>query len=463
MAPVVLDAPRSCTTLLETQALIGKITTQSIDEYVHQPLAKDVKTSLSTDRAGAMDLFFAVSGGNVEEAKALLATRVDPNFRDPQERCALHIAAGFGNLEMIQILVDHGADVNVIDRWGHTPLEQSEVGGQAQHLLKGNGARMQEAAMQKTAKREKWEINRSEVKLGAVLTKTLKSKVHRATWHGVDVVAKFCLGDGPDDSKEGDSPCSEVEAEMLHEIALLATLRHPDLVLFLGCCVQEQPLMFITQYMPCGDLEHYYASKRVDGAPRPSSTKTVNRWARSILRALGFLHGCSDPIIHRDLKPMNILLTETLEVKVTDFGISKAVSKYACTSTSSLTKAMAQGGEWAQSMTGGVGSFRYMAPETARHEIYTEKVDIYAFGLILYFMSCGRQPFHQYKDATLVLKEYSEGQEPRPKVSECPKLFRPIMEASWHPVVAERPSASSLIEHLVEAHPGGDQACCTSM
>lgn len=452
------------TTLLETQALFCKATTQSIDEFDcdSKPLAKDIQTSFSAARAGAMDLFFAVAGGNVEQAKALLSTRVDPNFRDPQQRCPLHIAAGFGNLEMIQILVDHGADVNVMDRWGNTPLAQSEVGGQAERLLKGSGAKMQEAEMRKTAQREKWEINRSEVKIGAVLTSTLKSKVHRATWQGVEVVAKFCLNDGPD-SSEADSPCSEVEAEMLHEIALLATLRHPDLVLFLGCCVQEQPIMFITQFMPGGDLERYYASRRVDGAPRPAPTRTVNRWSRSILRALGFLHGCSDPIIHRDLKPMNILLTEGLDVKVTDFGISKAVSKYACSSSASLAKDIAQGGSMAHGMTGGVGSFRYMAPETARHEIYTEKVDIYAFGLILYFMSCGRQPFHQYKDAALVLKEYSEGQEPRPKVSECPKVFGPIMEASWNPVAEERPSASSLIEQLVEAHPGGNNACCTSM
>lgn len=372
---------------------------------------------------------------------------------------------------MIQVLVDYGADVHVIDRWGLTPLAQSELGGhpKAERLLKDNGARLQKARMQSTAQREKWEINRSEVKVGQKLTSTFKSTVHRATWRGVDVVAKFCLHDSPgalENKGESEEEREQVEGEMLHEIKLLATLRHPDLVMFLGCCLQEAPMMFITQYMPGGDLENFYASRRVDGAPRPQNARTVNRWSRSILRALNFLHSCADPVIHRDLKPLNILLTEALEVKVTDFGISKAVTKYSRFDSPigpAWSKSDAEQSRYTE-MTGGVGSFRYMAPETARHQKYTEKVDIYAFGLILYFMSCGIKPFREFDDATEVLKEFSAGKEPRPKVSECPKVFRPIMEASWHPVAAERPPASELIERLVEAHPSNSTKCtCTSM
>jgi len=247
--------------------------------------------------------------------------------------------------------------------------------------------------------------------------------------------------------------------------------------------------MFITQYMSRGDLENYYASKRVEGAPWAPAINIVNRWSRSILHALDFLHSCSSPVIHRDLKPLNILLTESMEVKVTDFGISRAVSKKYSTpifkpdspppgevpvlagaddSDRTYTNSC-EAKDWAPlkgqstehtQMTGAVGSFRYMAPEVARHEDYTVKVDIYAFGLVLYFMSCGRRPFHEYAEVTDVLTEYEAGNEPRPKASECPKIFRPIMLLAWEQVPAARPSARELVERLVEAHQVGNQNKC---
>jgi len=433
-------------------------------------------------RVDGMELFFAAAESNVEEVRKLLAVRVDPNFRDYEQRCPLHIAAGYGDLGMIQLLVDHKANVDVTDRWGRTPLAQSEGHPKAERLLKEHGAKLTMVRMQKKAVREKWEINRTEVKVGPVISSTLKSTVHRATWRGIDVIAKYCLNDVAGIVKE------EVENEMLHEIALFATLRHPDLVMFLGCCLQETPIMFLTQYMNNGDLENYYASKRKqggEGEPWAANVKMVNRWSRSILRALDFLHNCTDPIIHRDLKPLNILLTEGLEVKVTDFGISRAVNKYTLTSTMSpqistdpngitLTDpkdpspsaSLKKNEDWSQgtggmghSMTGGVGSHRYMAPEVARHEPYTEKVDIYAFGLILYFMSCGRRPFHEFSDAGAVLNEYAAGNEPRPKVSECPKVFSPIMSSAWSAVPSERPPARELVEQMVEAYQAGNQGC----
>jgi len=409
-----------------------------------------------------MSFFFATAEGKVDDAKALLAARVDIDFRDYEQRCPLHVAPGFGNLDMIQILIDRGASVNVIDHWGRTPLSQCELGGhfKAEQLLKDNGAMLQKARMQGTAKREKWEVNRSDVKIGDTLSETLKSSVHRATWQGIDVVAKFCLGYDSDKKEDLEA----LEAEMLHEIKLLAPLRHPDLVMFLGCCLQEAPIMFISQFMAGGDLERYYASRKVDGAPRPVDGRKVNVWGRSILRALSFLHGCAQPIIHRDLKPLNILLTESLEVKVADFGVSKVVDKLPraeglkkSTSVESLVIV--------QTLTGGVGSFRYMAPEIARHVKYSEKADIYAFGLILYFISCGQKPFRQYQDAMDVLTEFSEGKEPRPNASDCPKVFRPIMVAAWNPVPKQRPTACDLIERLIEAvgSDTGNKCTCTSM
>jgi serine/threonine protein kinase len=442
------------------------------------------------------------------QAQILLEARVDPNFRDYEQRCPLHVAAGSGkNRQIVELLINCRADVNAADCWGNTPLAQAERGGhfKVETLLKDKGAKLQKVRLQKKAIADKFEIKRSEVHLGQEISRTLKSSVFRATWHGIDVVAKFIITDAPDNESGqksldaskppsydsgsdatsgvsipignhvGDLNPEALEQEMLHEIALLATVRHPDLVMFLGCCLQATPIMFITEFMAGGDLEHYYQSKRVDGRVWTPGKKMVNRWARSILRALDFLHNCTQPIIHRDLKPLNILLTENLDVKVTDFGISKSLMPsgdntpmklYCSPAKMYAAPGTARRESWdsamTSKMTGGVGSWTYMAPEVARHQDYSEKIDIYAFSLILFFMSSGRQPFYEFRDPLEVLNEYSKGKEPRPKVSDCPAVFRPIMEDAWDSQPEKRPTACELVERIVESQ-GANGSCCSLM
>ncbi|CAE7262625.1 STY46, partial [Symbiodinium sp. CCMP2456] len=230
----------------------------------------------------------------------------------------------------------------------------------------------------------RWMIPRKELQLQLELSRTLKSTLYRASWHGTEVVVK-CAGRHDNDAAEavlnagtrktGSSPeeteTTEIAAELLHEIDVLSSMRHPDMVMFIGACLDPQlPIMCVTEFMPGGDLESYYSSQRNkhDCAVWSPRLSTVLEWSSAVVRALVFLH--SRKMVHRDLKPMNLLLNKHQEVKVSDFGISRMLS---------LSDAY--------SMTGGIGSWRYMAPEVVRHQAYDEKVDIYALGLIIYFMS----------------------------------------------------------------------------
>jgi len=411
--------------------------------------------SNQSKRSEAIDLFFAVSEGSYEKAKALLVARVDPNFRDYQQRCPLHIAAGTGDRSLIELLLENRADIHAMDYWGQTPLEQSQRGRhiKAEQLLRNNGAKLSIASLRMKALGERWAVDRSEVHLSKEIARTFKSSVHRATWNGVDVVAKFALVD----SEQG---VEEVEEEMLHEINLLTSLRHPDLVMFLGCDLTESPIMFISEFMAGGDLEHYYKAKREagDGKPWAANRKIVYRWSLHILRALNFLHNCAQQVIHRDLKPLNILLTENNDVKVGDFGLSK-VTQMRSSPLSPRTSTQSPRDPDSYLMTGGVGSLRYMAPEVARHHCYTEKVDIFSFAFVLYFISCGRQPLHEFKDPTDILKEYCDGREPRPISSQCPESFRTIMEAAWISSPEKRPSAGDLVDDLVDKNAVAGPSC----
>lgn len=291
-----------------------------------------------------------------------------------------------------------------------------------------------------------WMLRSRDLKLKEVLGSTLKNTIYLAAWQGADVVVK-CASVTDGGLAEEAAPTA-ITDELLHEIDVLSSMRHPDLVLFLGACIEpNRPIMCVTEFMRKGDLEHYYEMQRKTRnlhVWRPGLAKVVE-WSCAVARALNFLH--SRKMIHRDLKPMNLLLTKHHDVKVADFGISRM---------------LAEADDY--NMTGGIGTTRWMAPEVMRHRCYDEKVDIYAFGLIVYFMSSGRIPFHHLGLACQSLREqFRHGGEPRPLASECSPRLRPLMEAAWHVDPTRRPTAEELSEDLRHVVQLGGCGPCAQM
>ncbi|HSE97672.1 MAG TPA: tetratricopeptide repeat protein, partial [Blastocatellia bacterium] len=107
-------------------------------------------------------------------------------------------------------------------------------------------------------------------------------------------------------------------------------------------------------------------------------------------------------IIHRDIKPTNILITESGQVKLLDFGLAKSISRdeassYGATSVESLTRSGTV-----------VGTLSYMSPEQLSGEPLAEHTDIFSFGIVLYEMITGRLPFkgsNSYEVAAAILKD----------------------------------------------------------
>ncbi len=96
-------------------------------------------------------------------------------------------------------------------------------------------------------------------------------------------------------------------------------------------------------------------------------------------------------IVHRDVKPGNILITEGGDVKVTDFGIARAVSEASMTVTGTT-----------------LGSVHYFSPELARGDEVTGASDVYSRAIVLYEMLTGRRPFEADSAAAVALKRLSE-------------------------------------------------------
>jgi serine/threonine protein kinase len=140
----------------------------------------------------------------------------------------------------------------------------------------------------------------------------------------------------------------------------------------------------------------------------------------------------SHRIMHRDLKPENVLLNDSLEPKVADFGLSKFVDP---------AKAMEQ--------TSGRGTPLYMAPEINEGSDYTFPVDVYSYGVLTYATVTGRAPFGDMKNSHLIalLAQVLRGK--RPIIPpDLDKTWQDLMAQSWSAEPTARPSFEEICQRL---------------
>ncbi|ETL30853.1 TKL/DRK protein kinase, partial [Phytophthora nicotianae] len=220
------------------------------------------------------------------------------------------------------------------------------------------------------------------------------------------------------------------------EIELTASLIHPHIVKFIGVAWNSlSNLSLVLEYVPRGNLRDYL-----------HTNSDILSWARdrifmaiAVAEALEYLHSRTPAIIHRDLKSNNILLTESLDPKLIDFGVSRGMMD--------LT------------MTAGVGTPYWTAPEILEGDRYTEKADIYSFGVVLSELDTGRIPYFDAveDDGTRlmpfqILQEVMTGTL-RPSFSaDCPPRIQRIGAACLSFEPSDRPTAQELIQWLEGRH-----------
>lgn len=225
----------------------------------------------------------------------------------------------------------------------------------------------------------------------------------------------------------------EVE-DFAAEIQLTASLNHENIVRFVGVAWSNlENLCMVTELLPRGDLQRLLKTS----GDLLSWLKEKQPIALGIARALAYLHDRSPVIIHRDVKAKNVLMTEDLQGKLIDFGVSRARQE--------------------SSMTVGVGTPYWTAPEILDGSRYTEKSDIYSFGVLLCELDTCKSPY-----ADLTCPEEKEKQmRPfqilklviagtlRPQVSsDCPPRIGRLVEACLQHDPDARPNTKQLIAML---------------
>ncbi|XP_059284990.1 G-type lectin S-receptor-like serine/threonine-protein kinase SD2-5 [Lycium ferocissimum] len=164
----------------------------------------------------------------------------------------------------------------------------------------------------------------------------------------------------------------QVKDSFLTEVKIVGGIHHVNLVKLIGFCAEKDHRVLIYEYMVNGSLDRWISHEKQENG------LTRQRIIDDIAKGLAYLHDeCSQKIIHLDIKPQNILLDQNFNAKISDFGLSKLIEK----DTSKVVTRMR-------------GTPGYLAPEWLWSEI-TEKVDVYAFGIVLLELSCGRKNVHR--------------------------------------------------------------------
>ncbi|KAL1198275.1 Receptor-like kinase TMK2 [Cardamine amara subsp. amara] len=162
--------------------------------------------------------------------------------------------------------------------------------------------------------------------------------------------------------------------EFKSEIAVLTRVRHRNLVILHGYCLEGNERLLVYQYMPQGTLSSHIFHWQQEGLKPLEWTRRLII-ALDVARGVEYLHTLAhQSFIHRDLKPSNILLGDDMHAKVADFGLVRLAPE----GTQSIETKIA-------------GTFGYLAPEYAVTGRVTTKVDVYSFGVILMELLTGRK------------------------------------------------------------------------
>eukprot|EP00727_Mastigamoeba_balamuthi_P000168 m51a1_g10148 putative serine threonine kinase (1495) ;mRNA; f:85313-90906 len=263
--------------------------------------------------------------------------------------------------------------------------------------------------------KHKWSVDPSEVNISDVqLGRGNFGTVYKGEWRGQTVCVKKFFQQKVDKVTLG-----EVERQ-LKEIAILTELRHPSIVLFMGACIEPNNMFILSEWMDMGSLRQVLSSQKIEFT---LGTQILT----SVCQGMIYLH--MSGIIHRDLKSSNILLNKKWDVKLADFGLA---------AVKSTNKTMTV-----------CGTVAWMAPEVLVWSQYSEKSDVFGYGMVMYEVLTRELPYATTPTMALVPKIVSGQRPPVPAdLQGFSAEYVDLMKRCWADKQEDRPAFREALEHL---------------
>ncbi len=260
--------------------------------------------------------------------------------------------------------------------------------------------------------------------------------VYCGTWRGRTVAVKRQRVADPARVSSG-----REHADVMKEIMISACLpHHPNVVEFHGACldVHDRSLVnSVYEFVGGSSVEQIYdlMNSGSNSTLLPPLDLALS-WCIQMVEGLACLHGCSPAVIHRDIKPSNLLITADLQtLKICDFGL--------CTLQERSSKGDIISPQ--QRMTGGTGSYRYMAPEVLLDSgYYDTSIDVFSAASCIYLMTTGKTVMSDIEDPCMVAEAVSRNvRQPLDLLVDRPALAATIA-AAWDAQPSQRPTAPEL-------------------
>ncbi|WP_090095313.1 serine/threonine-protein kinase [Lentzea jiangxiensis] len=221
---------------------------------------------------------------------------------------------------------------------------------------------------------------------------------------------------------------NDVESNEFHEAVqramregrIAARLQHPNAIAVYDVVVEDGKPCLVMEYLPSRNLSALLSER---GTMPPQEAARIGSLAASALAAA---HGAG--IVHRDIKPGNVLIGRDGTVKITDFGISRALGDVAVTKTGMLA-----------------GTPAYLAPELARGAEPAPASDVFSLGATIYAMTEGEPPFGKSTNDLGLLYKVARG-ETRPPLRSGPLTGLLTRLLANEP--SQRPTAGQAAEEL---------------
>ncbi|KAM4521990.1 mitogen-activated protein kinase kinase kinase 7 isoform 2-T2 [Odontesthes bonariensis] len=267
------------------------------------------------------------------------------------------------------------------------------------------------------------EINYEDIEVEEVVGRGAFGVVCKAKWKGNDVAIKTIESE------------SERKAFIV-ELRQLSRVNHHNIVKLYGAC--KNPVCLVMEYAEGGSL--YNVLHGAEPLPYYTASHAMS-WCLQCAQGVSYLHGMKPKaLIHRDLKPPNLLLVAGGTVlKICDFGTACDIQTH---------------------MTNNKGSAAWMAPEVFEGNNYSEKCDVFSWGIILWEVITRRKPFDEIGGpAFRIMWAVHNGTRP-PLIKNLPKPIESLMTRCWSKDPSQRPSMEEIVKimtHLMKYFPGSDE------
>ncbi|CAH1972154.1 unnamed protein product [Acanthoscelides obtectus] len=257
------------------------------------------------------------------------------------------------------------------------------------------------------------EIDYSEIQKKEVVGEGSFGIVYKGIWNDTLVAVKNI-------SRETE------KKSFLIEVRQLSRVNHENIVKLYGACTQGM-LCLVMEYAEGGSLFNVLHRSNLQ-----YTLAHAMSWAYQCSKGVEYLHSMKPkPLIHRDLKPPNLLLINGgVHLKICDFGTAADKNTY---------------------MTNNKGSAAWMAPEVFSSSHYTEKCDVFSWGIILWEVVSRKKPFYNKGGTAFsIMWAVHKGKRP-PLIRNCPLPIENLMTTCWDHDPKNRLSMAEVISftHLV--------------